>query len=158
LRRPHLRDRPRVCIDSNVYFYSYIGDPKYGSSCRGVLADVQAGLLDGFSSVLVVPEACNATRKAGRQQDMPAMASAITSLPLTLVDVTEAIVTTAASLAKQARGDPYDGTHAATAQSLGIKTIVSTDSDFDRFPGLVRLDPSSYRQRSGLSGDRATAV
>ena len=77
------------------------------------------------------------------------MASAITSLPLSLVDVTESIATAAAGLALQARADPYDGTHAATAFTLGIRTIISTDTDFDRFAGITRLDPTSYESRAG---------
>lgn len=40
----------------------------------------------------------------------------------------------------QARG--RDAVHAATALSGGFDAIVSCDADFDRIPGLRRLDPT----------------
>lgn len=38
-----------------------------------------------------------------------------------------------------------DAVRAGTARNRGIELIVSTDADFDRLPGLERIDPSDPR-------------
>ena len=147
MRRPRVRDHPMVFVDSNVYFYARNHDRVFGEACDSVLADVADGRLDAYSSVLAIAEAANAVRKVGKPAEMYEMASAITSLPVTLVDLTQAIAADGSRRAVAARGDPYDGAHVASAVSLGIRTIISTDTDMDRFEGISRLDPRDYFAR-----------
>ena len=50
----------------------------------------------------------------------------------------------AAVLADQYTGiSARDYLHAAVMRRLGVERIISADRDFDRLPGLIRLDPST---------------
>ena len=62
----------------------------------------------------------------------------------------------AANLADRHSGvSARDLVHAAVMQRLGANLIVSADTDFDRLPGLKRLDPADVAawNDSVLAGD-----
>ncbi len=48
-----------------------------------------------------------------------------------------------------------DLVHAAVMQRLGAVRIISSDTDFDRIPGVVRLDPADVGEWSSsvLNGE-----
>ena len=53
-------------------------------------------------------------------------------------------VQVAAALADQYPGlSARDLLHAAVMRRLGVERIISADRDFDRLPGIIRLDPSA---------------
>ncbi len=133
-----------VYLDSNVVFYSVSVDREFGASCSTILGDVKDGRLRAIASSLIISEIANAMYKTGRARGMERIVAALTSLPIRFYDVTEPIASEGVRLARAAKASPYDGVHAATMSAVGVRTILSADTDFDRFLGVVRVDPRAY--------------
>ena|SRR3990172_4674177 len=135
-------------LDSNVVFYSVISDREFGESCARILREVDDGSIRVAASVLVVAELANAVRKIGRAREMERVAAALTSLPVRFQDLTESLVMEGVRIARSSGISPYDGIHAATMAALGIQTILSADADFDKVPGIRRIDPRHRADRA----------
>jgi len=136
-------------LDSNVVFYSVISDREFGESCARILREVDDGSIRVAASVLVIAEVANAIRKIGRVREMERVTSALTSLPIRFHDLSESLAVEGVGLGKSIGISPYDGVHAATMAAAGIRSIISADKDFDKVPGIVRVDPRAHAESVG---------
>jgi len=134
----------RHYIDSNVFANAALADRRYGAACLRVLEDLQTGRVAGVASSLVLLEIANALRKFGRPKiALEAVASA-RALLSGLLDMDAELAEDGVRAGVEAGKDPYDGLHVATMRKHGIASVISTDADFDKFPGIRRIDPLAY--------------
>jgi len=143
----------RFYIDSNVFSNAAFADRRYGASCLRVLEDLHAGRIAGVASSLVLLEHANALRKFGRTKMAGEAVASARALLAHLFDVDAALAEDGVREALDVREDPYDGLHVATMRKHGLTAILSTDADFERFPGIRRVDPLDYvAERDGVAG------
>jgi len=111
-------------------------------ACRGVLADAASGGSQLHLSVEGGQEFLfHRLRMVGRDQairEFDQVERLVVWHPFDL-DILRA----ARDLVSRGHARGRDAVHAATALSAGFTAIVSPDRDFDRIPGLARLDPGS---------------
>jgi|GEM_PF-442414 predicted nucleic acid-binding protein len=130
-----------VYLDSNVFFYSKIMDKRYGPDCAKLLRRVQAGEIKGAISSLVVLEVANALRRFGFSKEAQRTCTAILSMPLVVRPLSPESLHEALDIFQRLKISPYDCAHLATMKELGLRRIVSADSDFDAAEWIERIDP-----------------
>jgi predicted nucleic acid-binding protein len=132
----------RAFLDSNVFTYATGTEHPYRDPCRAVLAALADGALIGETSVEVVQEAAHVrVRRSGRRADARELADRIqracTVHAFEPADLARALEIFVADESLPMR----DAVHAAVALGRGVATLVSADRDFDRVPGVSRVDP-----------------
>jgi len=87
-------------------------------------------------------ETANALRKYGRSDEVSEEIDAIYSLSgVTVHELSNVDLRVATQIFETVKISPYDCAHAAVMKRVGLQTIISTDRDFDKIPGINRLDP-----------------
>jgi predicted nucleic acid-binding protein len=132
----------RAFLDSNVFLYATGREHPYRESCRALLEAVGEGAVIGETSVEVVQEAAHVrVRRTGRREDARELADRIgrscTVHAFEQTDLARAIEIFVAGESLPMR----DAVHAAVALNRGLEALVSADRDFDRVPGISRVDP-----------------
>ena len=140
----------RVYLDTNVFIYAVGSASRYRDPCRQILSSVVEGQLNGETSVYTIQEVARQRHRRGdenptkRAREVAAMCTAVHHLDA-------GIVVRALDAVDRFTGlEVSDAIHAATALTHGLSEVVSADSDFDRVPGIERVDP--------LDGARLTAL
>jgi predicted nucleic acid-binding protein len=164
-------------VDANVFIYHFGWDPLLQAPCQELLERIARQELTGFTTVntvtemahrLMTLEAINinglpANGIAQRLRNNPAEVQKLTrfrqaiqgipqfgiqfiSTPETLLDVTAAVSQTTGLLIS-------DALIVAVMQANGLGHVASTDRDFDRVPGLGRMQRgrSSFQDQSTLN-------
>jgi len=126
-------------IDSNVFVYAALNTEELGDRARLLLSRVQQGKERAVTSALAFDELVWAVKKHRSIEDAVSAGEAFLNFPnLKLVVVNGDLLVSALNLIKKYRLDPRDAIHAATAVMEKAKTLVSTDSHFDRIKELKR--------------------
>jgi predicted nucleic acid-binding protein len=126
-------------IDSNVFVYAALNTEELGDRARLLLSRVQQGKEQAVTSALAFDELVWAVKKHRSIEDAVSAGEAFLNFPnLKLVVVNGDLLVSALNLIKKYRLDPRDAIHAATAVMEKAKTLVSTDSHFDRIKELKR--------------------
>jgi predicted nucleic acid-binding protein len=136
-------------IDTNVWLYSFTADRRYGSACKNVLADIEAGKLNSMISIQVCSEVAGVLYRSYNIRDTTKYVDAILSYRIEAIPVTSEIVRSAASLASEFKILPYDGIHIATAKEASCEAIISADKELDRQSVVNRIDPLNYKRSIG---------
>ena len=144
----------RFYIDSNVFANAALADRRYGAACLRVLGDLHTGRIAGVASSLVLLELANALRKFGRPKMAGEAVASARALLAGLFDMDAELAEDGVRAAAEAGKDPSDGLHVATMRKHGLASVISTDADFDKFPGIRRIDPVAYVAERD-SGSRA---
>ena len=138
-------------MDVNVPMYAAGAEHPYRTSCAWVLAEVTAGSLDVVINAEILQEVLYRLG-ARREWDKGAiLAQRLMDLVKTIHPVTATDMSAAIELFR--RYGPQgikarDCVHVAVMRAHNISHIISVDRDFDRIPGVVRLDPLDlYSQR-----------
>lgn len=135
----------RALIDANVFLYALGAEHIYREPCRALVTGLARGELAGELSVEILQEVVHVRRRRGergasqRAREIIAWGLPVHSFEPEDLDAALALLDEHPDL--HAR----DAVHAGTARNRGIDLIVSTDADFDRLPGLERIDPSDPR-------------
>jgi len=143
----------RVFFDSNVFLYATGTDHPLRDACRELFEHVQQGALRAETSVEALQEVAHVrARRSGRRTDAVELArrAARTCVvhPVELEDLERALSAFAADESLPMR----DALHAAVALNRGVTVIASADTDFDRVPGLERVDPLDREAVAALAG------
>ncbi len=135
----------RYFIDINVAIYATGPEHSYRAACRRVLEAVVRGDLEAVTSA----EALYIYWRRGRPdvglrlvEDLIDIFSPDGVLPVGAADVRRA-----GELLETLKGvglSPRDCLHLAVMERVRIDRIISADADFDRVPGIVRLDPLRF--------------
>ena len=139
---------PVVFIDANIPIYAGGTEHLYKAPCLQVLRLAALHPRSFFTDSEVMQELLHRYRSSGRWvlgRDI------FQSFTETMQDRVEPVfledVEWACDLADYHLGvSSRDLVHAAVMKRLHIDCIVSADTDFDRLPGLERLDPANVAQ------------
>ncbi len=141
----------RAFIDSNVFLYATGGEHGLREPCRAILEAIGESRLSGETSVEVVQEAAHVrVRRTGMRMEAIRLAQLIgracTVHPVDADDLARALAVYEADDRLSLR----DALHAAVALGRELPAIVSADGDFDRVPGLRRVDPADRNAVAAL--------
>ena len=133
----------RVLVDANVFIYALGTEHPYRDACRDVVAALARREIAGETSVEILQEVVHVRRRRRGSADAAARAREILAwdLPVHEFDVDDL----ERALGLVARDDSLsirDAIHAAMALNREIRTVLSTDRDFDRIEALNRIDPA----------------
>lgn len=131
----------RVFLDTSVLLLAVGGDHAQRSTCRGVVAAIETGEIDGHASVEAVQEYVHHRRRRSARTALEEAASLRRMLTLHAFD--EAVLDEALRLMATTSIRGRDAVHAATALRNQFDRIVSADRDFESLNGLRRIDPSA---------------
>lgn len=138
-----------VLVDANVALYALGGPRPWREPCAQFLKDVTSGKGRGYASVEMIQEVLfHRLRRTGDRRLAALDARDVRSALITL-DFNDEVLDTSLRLIEQLPG--VRGRHAvnaATALVYGISKIASTDTGFDRVPGLTRVDPTAAPTRA----------
>ena len=131
----------RVYVDTNIFLYAIGTDHRYRAPCRELVRAMGDHTLRAETSVETVQEIVHHRRRRGDP--------AATERGRRALGLCEAVhpLDTETTLAALDLIDLHpdlstrDAMHAATARTLGIRILLSADSDFDAIGGLERIDP-----------------
>lgn len=136
-------------IDSNVFIHPVLyGDSELGRAAGNVLRQIEAGMLTAYTSALTWDEVVWVVLKTMGRADSVEVGRKLLSFPnLRFVPATEELLLRAQKITEEHDVAPRDAIHCASAVSRGIRVIVSEDAELDRFPGVKRRPPGSFRTR-----------
>ena len=136
--------RNELYIDSNIFLYSIIMDPRYGKPCAKIIEDIYAKRVKALISSIVLLEVANALRKY-RVPNLSERVKGILSLPLRVAEVSIDDVLRAIELSERLKLSPYDALHVAVMDREGVNRIVTVDKDFDKVGWITRADPEQLQ-------------
>lgn len=131
-------------LDASVVMYAAgaehpLREPSRRALERLVLDDVPL-----VTSSEVLQEILHRYFSLRRPDDAATVLQATRDLCVEVYAVTEADTVRALELLGENSGlSPRDAIHAAVAERNGVDRILTTDTDFDRLPGLRRLEPEN---------------
>lgn len=131
-------------IDVNVPIYAAGREHPYKEHCARVLMMVERHPLEFVTSVEVLQELVHYYLASRRWEIGRAVLESFSEIMHDRIEpIYEEDIHFAASLADlHSHISARDLLHAAVMQRLGAERIISADADFDRLPGVTRLDPS----------------
>ena len=134
-----------VYIDSNVFLYATLSEKDIGNKAREIISKIKDGYYQAYTSVLTIDELTwNAKREIGREKSADIAKDFLSLINLEFLDVNKEIILTSLDIYKNEKLDPRDAIHLASMRIKNIKTIISSDPDFDKIKGIKRLDFSKW--------------
>jgi predicted nucleic acid-binding protein len=161
-----LRPGEAVFVDANTLTYHFQPHPRWGPACSDLLRRIENQELVGFTSTHVLSEVSHrlmtiqASALLGwpfagignRLRTNPAEVQKLTAFRqaidqllrsrLQVLTVPPPLLATAAAVSQQIGLLTNDGLIVAVMQANGLTNIASSDTDFDRVPGLARYAPA----------------
>ncbi|MBK7821741.1 MAG: type II toxin-antitoxin system VapC family toxin [Tessaracoccus sp.] len=136
----------RVFIDANVPIFALGGESPHRVACLNLLERAARGEVVLHASVEMVQEVLFHRLRRGDAADAVAQ-SRLVAASCVLHPFDGEVLQAAIELVERSGMRGRDAVHAATALEQGFDEIVTVDSDFDRCPGLARVDPGSVAVR-----------
>lgn len=132
----------RALVDANVFLYALGTEHRYRDPCRDLVARLARAEIAGELSVEILQEVVHVRRRRGDPQASERAREIVAwDVPVHSLELEDLVV--ALTLLDEHPDLPTrDAVHVATARNRGIDLIISTDTDFDRLPGLERIDPT----------------
>jgi predicted nucleic acid-binding protein len=154
-----------VFVDANPLVYHFSGHPQFGGACTTFLDRIERGDLSGFTTIPVLSETAHrlmtleaitvlgwpAAGIGNRLRTNPAEVSRLTLFRqaveqvlqgrLQVLPIPPNVLAAAVALSQQIGLLMNDALIVAVMQANGLTTIASSDTDFDRVPGLTRCVP-----------------
>ena len=132
-------------IDSNIFIYAVGKDHPLRPGCVAIIQKIRSGKITVVISTEIIQEILYRFQSiknlpAGIRLSQEAIQLSSIILPVTETDLSRAIDILETSPAIQTR----DAFHAAVMLNNDLQEIISTDSHFDRIPGIRRLDPGRW--------------
>lgn len=130
----------KIYIDANVFIYSVLNENDIGEKARNILEKIKNGEYYGFTATLTIDEILWAVHKELDKNKSVEIAKDFINMQnlefinIDLVIIKEALENYQKSL------KPRDAIHLAALKSKKIKTIVSSDPDFDKIKEIKRID------------------
>ena len=146
---------PAAFIDVNIPIYAAGREHRYKEPCARILMIVELHPLEFVTSVEVLQELVHYYLAARRWEIGREVLRSFSEIMHDRIEpIYEEDILLAARLADHhPRVSTRDLVHAAVMQRQGADRIISADTDFDRLPGITRLDPADV----GQWGQRSSA-
>ena len=139
---------PATFIDANVPIYAAGREHPYREPCIRVLAAVNDNPEAFVTDAEVFQEIMHYYLRTERRDAGQVVVESFAAMmqgrvsPVTIDDVLAA-----GHLAKEHRGlSSRDLLHLAVMYRLGVTRVITADTDFDRVPGIIRVDPADDRE------------
>lgn len=129
-------------IDSNVFVYSLMADPRHGLRAKQILKRVEEGE-ETAASTLVLSQVCGYLRWKRKSDIIPLFLEFLKGLTsckkvdTTILDFEDAKLLQSQGVFSWESWD--DLVLASQMKGLGVGEIYSNDRDFDRIPGVRRI-------------------
>ena len=134
-------EQPEVYLDANVFIYAVLGSLAETQKAQGVLSQVASGSLHAFTATLTVDEVLWVIQKHASRDVAGKAADIFFITPnLDMVNVDQQIIGSATEIYKTTNLNPRDSIHIAVMKAKRIRTMMSTDTDFDSLPDVKRVD------------------
>ena len=135
---------PAAFLDANIPIYAAGGPHPNKEPCVRVLRMAAQQPWSFFTDVEVLQELMHRYRASGRWALGREVLRGFAEVMHDRIEpVLEQDVHLAARLGDRHAGiSARDLVHAAVMERLGAERVISADTDFDRLPGLTRLDPA----------------
>jgi predicted nucleic acid-binding protein len=154
-----------LVVDANTLIHLFEPHPRWGPSCQQLIQRIDQQDLLGFTSTHVISEVCHrlmtveANRTLGwsvtgignrlrtnpqQVQNLSLFRRAVEQMVqsrLQIVTVTPPMLIVAVALCQQVGLLTNDAVAVAVMQAQGLNKISSSDTDFDRVPGITRYGP-----------------
>ena len=128
-------------LDANIFIQGILREDK---KFKDVILKIASKEFVGVTSVLSWDELVfNVSKFLGKDVGNRE-GNKFFSLPnIEFIDAKKEIILKAQKLVEKYSIKPRDAIHCATALFLGVKEIVTEDSDFDKVSELIRIDPGN---------------
>lgn len=131
-----------ILLDANVPIYSQGRDHPYRESCRAIIDQVNAGDQSYAIDAETLQEVLYYYTRQGEVSRGIQVVEDLLPRFSDIIPITATEITTAMRLLTETHDlSTRDAIHAAVVFEHGLEGIVSADRDYDRIPGLRRLDP-----------------
>lgn len=154
-----------VFVDANALLYHFTADPQFGAACTALLERIELQELIAFTSTHVVSEVAHrmmtieAAQRFGKPfagiarwlKKHPAETQQLTSFRQAMLEVPRYriqvliipadLLDAAAAVTQQTGLLHNDALVVAIMQHHGLTNLASSDTDFDRVPGITRYGP-----------------
>ncbi len=139
---------PAIFIDANVPIYAAEREHPYRAPCIGVLAAVTDNPEGFVTNAEVFQEIMHHYRSMDRWDGGQTVLESFAAMMRGRVaSVTVDDVLAAGQLARTHHGlSTRDLLHLVVMHRVDVVRIVTADADFDRVPGIIRLDPADDRE------------
>jgi len=138
-----------IYVDTNVFVYAIEGHPKFGPSCKRILADIDGGALEAGCSMLVLAELINVLKRLNETEfhGQPRLRidknlEAVMSLPIVWFEMSLAVIERASRYGFDVNGIDY--IHVSTMELNDVSEAISADRDLDKVGVIKRIDTLQY--------------
>lgn len=131
-----------VLVDTATALYALNPHDTRSANCRNMLEEISSGSGRGYASTEMIQEVVFHRMRITQDRKRSIQDGRELISRLTILKFDDEVLETSLNLIEQipsVRG--RDAVHAATALVYGIPKILSPDSDFDKIPGITRIDP-----------------
>lgn len=130
-----------IYADANFFIFAFANIDEEGEKARKILEYTREGKIKLYTSTLTIDEVMWIIQHEKNREKAGEIAKAIIlTSNIELINVTYGIIDESINNYKKESLNPRDAIHLSSMQSKKIKTILSTDSDFDKIKGIKRLD------------------
>ena len=135
-----------IFIDANVLMYAAGATHPHKAPSLALLARIARGEVDGATNAEVLQEILHRYRSIGRWEEGRRVYDLTREIIVAVMPLTVETVDEARSLMDgHSELSARDAVHAAFCRVTGAQAICSYDRDFDRVPGLRRLEPQEVQ-------------
>lgn len=140
--------RQAAFIDVNIPIYAAGREHRYKEPCARVLMIVERRPLEFVTSVEVLQELVHYYLASRRWEIGREVLRSFSEIMHDRIEpIYEEDILLAGNLADyHPHVSTRDLVHAAVMKRLGADRVISADTDFDRLPGITRLDPSDVEE------------
>ncbi len=133
---------PPVYVDSNCFIYSSTNKEKIGLKAKEILEQIKNGEYErAYTATLTVDEFLwRVQKEVGKELAVEGTTIFFTLKNLELINIDSLVISKAVEIYKNQNLAPRDAIHLAAMQTKNIKTIMSSDSDFDKIKEIKRID------------------
>ena len=128
-------------LDSNLFITATISLDSKGQKARELIDKINNGLFKAYTSSLTIDEVMWVLQKfKDRQIAYETAKTIIFASKINFIPIDIEIISASLEVYNENNLRPRDSIHLAVMKHKGIKTIISSDSDFDKIKGIKRID------------------
>jgi len=131
-----------IFIDTNIVMYAVGKEHRYKEPCAKIIMEIAQGKIGAVTDAEVLQEILYRYWHIGELEKGLQVFQDFEALMPQVYEITRSdLVAAAGILGEYPRISPRDALHVAVMRKAGIRTIYSTDTDFDTIEGIERMDP-----------------
>jgi len=129
-------------IDSNVFVYLLLKDPRYGKTSLQIFERIERGEEKGLTSTLVLSQVFAHLIRRGKGEVIEKLYEYLNEVPIDIIDTRYEDFKKALELRKEKKlaWEMWDDlVIVSQMMRTKVKEIYSNDKDFDKMPGVKRI-------------------